>query len=53
MMIRTYPKGAILEVYLQKYLQELISLYIKMTSITEKLRTTIQKNESLTQLDLI
>ena len=44
MMIRTYPKGATLDEYLQKYLQDLLSLYIKMTSVTEKLRSTIQKN---------
>ena len=53
MLIRNYPKGATLDEYLQKYLQEILILYVKMTSITEKLRTTIQKNDSLTQLDLI
>ena len=53
MLIRTYPKGSVLEDYLHRYLEELLSLYIKMTAIGETLRSAIQRNEELTQLDLI
>lgn len=53
MLIRTHPKGAKLDQYLNAYLMELLTIYTKMTSVTESLRTTIQQNDSLTQLDLI
>jgi hypothetical protein len=53
MLIRTNPRGATLDDYLQRYLLDLLTLYLKMTTITETLRTHIAQNEQLTQLELV
>lgn len=53
MLVRSYPRGAVLEDYLYRHLLELLSLYVKMTSITESIRNAIQQNEDLSHLDII
>ena len=34
MLIRTYPKGAVLEDYLQRALLDMLALYIKLTAVS-------------------
>lgn len=53
LLIRTYQKGTVLDEGLNRYVLELLGLYIKMCEITEAFRVAIQQNEDLSYLEVI
>lgn len=53
MLVRNYARGAVLEDYLYRHLLELLSLYVKMSTITESIRNAIHQNQDLSHLDII